>query len=212
MNLLSFIFPIKIETFFSDFNGEIKVMEFLGRKSIEVDGLMQSGPLLKKIFLKCLKHFHIAKSSHVKRILLLGLGGGTLVQILKDVYPETYLRVIEIDPVMKDVANKYFRLKQFKNVDIVIGDVFSDTTLYGSSYDLIIVDLFKGYHIPKELNNTAYLSKLKALLSNNGCVIFNRLYFQKYVSEADFFLDKAKQIFNDVEVARIYFNIFIKAC
>src|SRR5688572_9731060 len=123
MNVFSFLFPIKIKSFFSTYNGKINIIEFFGNKSIEVDGLMQSGPLLKKIFLRSFKQFKLSKRQDIKKILLLGLGGGTLVRILREMYPESFIHVIEIDPIMKDIAKKYFGLDELKNVKVTIGDV-----------------------------------------------------------------------------------------
>ena len=55
MNLFSFFFPKKITEAYSPINGEIEVVEQFGKKSIRVEGLEQSGPMVEKIWKKGIK-------------------------------------------------------------------------------------------------------------------------------------------------------------
>lgn len=210
MKIISFFWPIIMDKFKSDFNSEIFVKEFFGRKYIEVGGLMQTGKVPEKLFRSGFTKLLQNKDHKViKKILILGVGGGTLIKILKERFPESYLVAVDIDPVMIQLAKKHFDLDSYSNTKIIIGDVFSSKTKMGNKYDLIVVDLFRGYDIPMGISNTDFLNKLKKMLTENGNVIFNRLYFQKYKNEANTFLDKVRQIFQDVKVYKNYFNILV---
>lgn len=211
MNLLSFIFPQTLAKYNSFFNGEILVKEVFGKKYIEVGGLMQSGRILNKLFQKGLTPIIQDKNIQVKRVLVLGVGGGTLLHILNNFFPKAKIVAYDIDPVIVAAGKKYFAIGEVKNLNIHIADVFSLKTNFGNNYDLIIVDLFKGYAIPKELNSPKFLNKLRQAMHKNGYVIFNRLYFQKYKNEADQFLDKLTPIFHSINWKKIYFNILIYA-
>lgn len=210
MKIFSFFWPITIDQFKSKFNGSILVKEFIGRKYLDVDGLMQSGRIVDDLFRKGFKELNIKLDVNVRKILLLGLGGGTVVKTLQQLFPQAKITAFEIDPVMMIIAQKHFSL-DIKKIDIKIKDVFDPKTEFGQDYDVIIVDLFKGYHIPEALGEKKFLKKIRISLAKNGYVIFNRLYFQKYIFEADRFLDKLREIFQDVKRVKIYLNILIFA-
>lgn len=210
MNIFSFFFPVTIARFTSELNGEILVKEFLGKKYIEVGGLMQSGRIVADLFKKGFKKLGVTQESNIKKVLLLGLGGGTVIKTLQQLFPDAEISAIDIDPVMVKIGQEYFGLN-INKTSIKIGDVFSQKIEFGKNCDLIVVDLFKGYIIPEKLGEKQFLLKLKASLAKNGCVIFNRLYFQKYVSEADQFLDKVEEIFQDVNRTKVYLNLLICA-
>ncbi len=210
MNIFSFFYPVTIASFKSKYNNEILVKEFLGKKYIEVEGLMQSGRIVTDLFKKGFKKLEITSSINIKSILLMGLGGGTVIKTLQNLFPDAEISAIDIDPVMVLISKEHFDLDVDK-ISIKIGDVFDPKFRFGNNYDLIIVDVFKGYIIPEKLGEKKFLAKLKSSLSKNGMVIFNRLYFQKYVSEADQFLDKVEEIFQDVKRTKVYLNLLIRA-
>lgn len=212
MKFISLFFPYTIETFDSKFNGKIYVKEFIGRKYIEVDGLMQSGRIPEVMFSKGFKHFKIKSGRpSPKRILVLGVGGGTVIKLITKEFPQTQVVAIDIDKTIVDVGRKYFELNKNKNVKIVIGDVFDIKNNFGNDYDLIVVDLFKGYDIPKKLSSKLFLLRLKKALSVRGNVMFNRLYFQKYEHEADVFAEDVKNVFDEVKFLKLNFNLLILA-
>lgn len=212
MKILSFLFPQTLANFSSKFNHEILVKEFFGKKYIDVGGLMQSGRIVRDLFQNGLKKLGFSENDpQIKKILVLGLGGGTVIERLTKWFPKARLTAVEIDPVMVGVAGKYFDLIDIPQLTIKIGDVFDRKLEFGKDYNLIIVDVFKGYDIPEALSETRFLCKLKSVLAKNGVVIFNRLYFQKYVFEADKFLDKVGRIFQDVKRTKVYLNLLICA-
>lgn len=210
MNIFSFFWPVTVERFISKFNGEILVKEFLGKKYIEVGRLMQSGRIIDDLFKKGFKKLGISANKEIKKILLLGLGGGTIVKTLQKLFPCSKITAIDIDPVMVEAAQKFFGLDT-KDITLKIGDVFDPRLEFGKDYDFIIIDIFRGYQIPDELGDKKFLEKLKSSLTKNGYVIFNRLYFRKYISEAEHFLDKVNRIFQYVESTKVYLNLLIRA-
>jgi spermidine synthase len=211
MKIFSYFFPQIIVEIYSSYNGKIRVIESFGKRMIEIGGLQQSGPLIEKnfqnVFTKLIDHRFI---QNIKSVLILGLGGGTALKILKQKNLKLQITAVEIDRTVVDVGRKYLGL-DLSDTNIIYGDVFKVIDSINKKYDLIIVDLFQGYYVPKELFDEVFLEELKSRLSKKGLVIFNRLYFQSYKNEADIFLDKVKKIFQDVTKEKIYYNIFIKA-
>jgi spermidine synthase len=80
--------------------------------------------------------------------------------------------------------------------------------MQNARYDLIIVDLYKGFIIEKNLQNEYFLQKIAQKLQKNGFVIFNVITGQNANFEAKIFLDKLQRIFKDYFCKRIITNTF----
>jgi spermidine synthase len=111
-----------------------------------------------------------------QRILVVGLGGGTLPMTLNELYPHAEIDVVEIDPAVLTVAETYFDFAENDQIDVIIQDarVFTKRAgLRGERYDLIMLDAFNGDYIPEHLMTREYLEETKALLSEDGVIVAN---------------------------------------
>lgn len=81
------------------------------------------------------------------KVLLLGLGGGTLVKQFQDLGFET--DVVEIDSRIRDVSFDYFGLDRSTNVFIDDARHYIKTTK--KKYDIVIFDTFLGESVPEHL-------------------------------------------------------------
>ena len=156
MKLFSFFFPQKISQTDSSINGKIEVVEQFGKRSIRVQGLEQSGPMVEKIWEKGIKQVQSSlrlrsgqAKSKVKSCLILGLGGGLAVKIINKYFPKAKILGIEIDPIMIELGKKYLNLSEYKNLEIKIADAFNWVQKSGGSnhqtkFDLILIDLYFG--------------------------------------------------------------------
>lgn len=111
-----------------------------------------------------------------KRILVIGLGGGSLPRLMQKLFPESSIDSIEIDAAVVDVARAYFDFKPRK-VDRVIerdGRVFvRRAILNGDRYDFILLDAFTGDYIPEHMMTREYLLECKQLLNDGGVLVAN---------------------------------------
>lgn len=111
-----------------------------------------------------------------KRILILGLGGGTLPMALNELLPEADIDVVEIDPAVVRVAREYFGFAPSDRVDVFAQDgrVFvKRAAAQGETYDLVILDAFNGEYIPEHLMTREFLEEVRALLGENGVLVAN---------------------------------------
>jgi len=111
-----------------------------------------------------------------KRILTLGLGGGTLPMALDEILPEARQDVVEIDPAVIRVAREYFGFAPSERVNVYAQDgrVFvKRAARQGMEYDLIMLDAFNGEYIPEHLMTREFLEEVKALLAPGGVVAAN---------------------------------------
>jgi len=174
-----------LETRSSKYNGDVKVLKTWGMGTyIQCNGLTQSGGIVEQIWKSTLKKI---KSNDFNKILILGLGGGTLAKLLRKKYPSAKITGVEIDPIMIELGKKYLRLDDF-NVDIKIQDADSFKL---KGYDLVIIDTYLG---------DKYVDLFNKDLLESKVVVFNRLFYGNKKKEALKFGKKLERLFKKVDV------------
>ena len=111
-----------------------------------------------------------------RRILVVGLGGGTLPIALSELYPESRIDVVEIDPAVKTVAETYFGFAETDQMKVLLQDgrVFTKRAITrGERYDLIMLDAFNGDYIPEHLMTREYLEETRQLMTDDGVLVSN---------------------------------------
>ena len=102
--------------------------------------------------------------------LLLGLGGGSVAKILKNILLFN-VDAVELDERIAKVAKKYFSLNLDTKVIIDDARHYIETTK--KTYDLIYFDVFRGDLQPQHVLNLECFVKAKSLLNKNGLIIIN---------------------------------------
>lgn len=111
-----------------------------------------------------------------RRILMIGLGGGTLPLALDELLPAARQDVIEIDPAVVRVAREHFGFAPSERVNVVAQDgrVFvKRATQRGDRYDLIMLDAFTSEYIPEHLMTREFLEEVRGLLAEGGVLAAN---------------------------------------
>jgi len=233
MNLKSFLKRLiwgyeVLEKIDSPINGEITVVKDLfGHREMIVGGVCQSGGLVEKVWevgigairnTPACKRLAMSGRQYAKRnILILGLGGGNAAKLVSRGWPEAKIVGVEIDPKVVEVGERYFQLDQIPNLRVIVGDAVEaisnlQLAIRDGKFNLIVVDLYLGQEFPKEAENRDFLEGLKKILSTNGLVIFNRLYYSKRQKElANNFLEKIKEFFPTVTTKKAVTNLLIFA-
>ena len=111
-----------------------------------------------------------------ERILIIGLGGGTLPNALRDILPNAVIDTVEIDEAVVRVAKQFFSFVEDEQNRVYVQDarVFGKRAARrGEQYDLIILDAFDGEYIPEHLMTVEFLSEMRGLLSDDGVLVAN---------------------------------------
>lgn len=111
-----------------------------------------------------------------KRVLIVGLGGGTLPTALAALLPDSHIDVVEIDPAVVRMAETFFGFQSTPRVTVSVQDarVFGRrAALDDRRYDLILLDAFTADYIPEHLMTVEYLDETRALLAPNGVLVAN---------------------------------------
>ena len=111
-----------------------------------------------------------------ERILIIGLGGGTMSNTLHQMFPSSRIDNVEIDPSVVKVARQYFNFVENDKVNTYTQDgriFIKRALLKKQTYDWIIFDAFNGDYIPEHLLTKEFLTESRQLLSTNGVLTAN---------------------------------------
>jgi len=111
-----------------------------------------------------------------RSILIVGLGGGTLPRALSKLLPQTSIDVVEIDPAVTRVAQRFFDFKAGPHTRVIVADgrVYVKRAIRERlQYDLIMLDAFDHEYIPEHLLTQEFLREVKTLLAPGGVLAAN---------------------------------------
>lgn len=118
-----------------------------------------------------------------KRVLVVGLGGGTIPSFLHKHYPKTRVDAVEIDPVVVDVARQFFGFNEDEMQKAYVQDGRQFIEERPNTYDIIFLDAFGSDSIPYHLATREFLEAVRRAITPQGVVLAdvwgpgsNRLY------------------------------------
>lgn len=157
-------------------NGEgtprVRAVECEGRLELRVGDVVQSvlvtGPELERGYWPAMLPEERPRSA-----LLLGLGGGTVAQLLTLRFGPLPIVGVEADDEVLDLARERFRLGELANLRVVRQDAYAYVATAKERFDYIAVDLFEAGQVPRGVTATPFLRQVKQLLTPEGLVAFN---------------------------------------
>ncbi len=132
----------------------------------------------------------------IKRILMIGLGGGVFCPFIRKHLPHATLDIVEIDKMVVDLARRYFDFKESTNINLYIGDGREFIENTDRRYDLVLSDPYliigDNYEVPGRLRTVEYYRQVKDILNEGGIFSANifvedRLLAQEIKTIADIF-------------------------
>ena len=128
------------------------------------------GNLWELFLLSCLG------TKKLKSVLVLGVGGGAVINLVHRFFPETAIDAVEMDKVHIIVAKKYFHIN-FANCHLIHADAFDwIKTCANRTYDLIIDDVFhESNRVPfRSIQMSAdWINLLLKKLNTQGTLVIN---------------------------------------
>ena len=174
--IFSYLIPIKIYEAKSTISKSIEVTWANGELVLDSENTNYSYGSLQRILKVGLKNIGYNKIKAMDSILVLGIAGGSVVKTLVDeIKFEGKITGVELDSEIIKVANKYFKLDEIKNFEIIIGDAFEFVLKNKNKYDLIIIDIFQDTTMPNFLFETFFINRICYHLKNKGFVLFNTM-------------------------------------
>lgn len=125
------------------------------------------------------EYFHCAFlfNPEIRKVLFIGLGGGTgPIQFLHS-YPGVLVDVVEIDPVVIRAARKFFGLPNHRRLRIVESDGRAFVRKCRRKYDLLVVDAYMTVDgrnlIPPHLTTLEFFREAERRLTPQGMICYN---------------------------------------
>jgi spermidine synthase len=174
--LFSYFIPINIYKKKSSISETIEVTWNNGELVIDSKNTNYSYGSLQRILRKGLKYIGFERIKKFDNVLLLGVAGGSVIKTLvEEIKFKGKITGVEIDPAMIEVANTYFNLNEIPNLNIVIDDAFEFVLKTKETYDLIIIDVFQDTTMPNFLFEDFFINRVNFLLRKDGFILFNTM-------------------------------------
>ncbi|MGB7947446.1 MAG: fused MFS/spermidine synthase, partial [Candidatus Binatia bacterium] len=108
-----------------------------------------------------------------KKILIIGLGGGSIPKKLQKEFPSLELDVVEIDPEVIQMAKSHFNVREGKNLRLHAADgrLFLNRTAH--QYDIILIDAYYSDAMPFHLATREFFELAQRKLTPNGIIVAN---------------------------------------
>ena len=185
--LLSFLLPVKIHQKKSVYSKNLEVTWNNGYLVLDSENTNYSYGSLQRVLKKGLKYIGYERIREFQSVLVLGVAGGSVIETLKkEIKFDGIITGVEIDPVVVELATKYFGIGNYNNVSIVIDDAFEFALKTKEKYDLIVIDVFQDTTMPNFLFEEFFINRINFLLNVNGFILFNTMVLTKNDTERNF--------------------------
>jgi spermidine synthase len=135
--------------------------------------MLKSNPLAVPLSYVRVATAGLAFTSGRSRALVLGLGGGSFPMLLCRCLPRMVVDVVEVNPVVVDVARRFFGVRESERLRIHLEDGARFMQRQGARYDLILLDAFSGEGIPEQFKEPAFFEAVLGRLAPGGAVVLN---------------------------------------
>lgn len=135
-----------------------------------------------------------------QRILMIGLGGGSLAKFLLQHFPDTHIDAVELRPEVHKVAQQFFALPDEPRLQLFYEDAGSfirTAAAEYSGYDLIFIDAFLDLGIAYSVIGMSFFEACYERLSTEGVLSMN-LWSDDRIHAKDFIDDMALSFDNQV--------------
>jgi spermidine synthase len=136
-------------------------------------GLDMSDELTSRVRYPDYMQLSLAIKPDAKRVLVLGLGGGMITKRFWHDYPEVSVDSVEIDPVVVDIAKKYFSLPVDARSRVFAQDARRFVQTTEDTYDIVVMDAYYADALPFHLTTQEFFRETKARMSPGGVVAYN---------------------------------------
>jgi len=108
-----------------------------------------------------------------KRILIIGLGGGSIPKKLQKEFPSLEIDVVEIDPEVIQIAKNHFNVRESNRLHLHAQDGRLFLTRTANQYDIILLDAYYADAMPFHLATREFFELAQRKLTPNGIVVAN---------------------------------------
>jgi spermidine synthase len=115
----------------------------------------------------------LALRPDAKKMLLIGLGGGSIPKKLQKEFPNLEMDVVEIDPEVIQIAKNHFNVRESKNLRLHAQDGRLFLSRSTNQYDIIMIDAYYSDAMPFHLATKEFFELAQRKLTPNGIIVAN---------------------------------------
>ena len=193
----------------SSHNDLIEVYQVGATRKILVGNVVQSlnadSPLCKRLVWGKVAELLKKEEPELKKVLVLGLGGGTMQHLISREFPNASIVSVEVDPAMVQIASDYFDLDKIANHIVVTNDacrVVIEPTTFGLNkniFQAVVIDIYVGERYPELGTSGNFLAAVRDMVFPGGLVIINRIYIKSHQEDVDNFIEFVSGFLKDVQ-------------
>jgi spermidine synthase len=156
----------------------LAVVQDEGSRFLRFDSSFQSGmyrddPYKTRFEYSDYLHLALAYKPDARDVLFIGLGGGSAPKRMWRDFPNLRIDVAEIDPVVRDVAYRFFALPRSPRLNVEVQDGRRFLARSDKRWDAIIVDAYYADSIPFHLSTLEFQQLVRSHLKPGGVVSAN---------------------------------------
>lgn len=115
----------------------------------------------------------LAYNPSARDVLVIGLGGGSVPKRLWRDFPQLRIDAVELDPVVRDVAYRWFGLPRDERLRVTVDDGRRFLRRTGRRWDAILLDAYYSDSVPFHLTTREFIELVRSRLNPGGIVAAN---------------------------------------
>jgi spermidine synthase len=117
----------------------------------------------------------LAYRPSARRVLFVGLGGGSAPKRMWRDFPNLRLQAVELDPDVVETAYRWFELPRHARLDVDTDDGRRWLTKHDERWDVIVLDAFYSDSIPFHLATREFMELVQRRLAPGGVLVTNMI-------------------------------------
>ena len=156
----------------------LSVVEDADSRHLRFESSFQSGMYKRQPFRTRYRYtdflqLPLAYRPQTKKVLFIGLGGGSAPKRMWRDFPNLDLEVVELDPVVRDVAYRYFRLPRSERLRVDVEDGRRFLQRHDEQWDAIVIDAYFSDSLPFHMTTVEFLDLARSRLAPGGVIASN---------------------------------------
>ncbi len=136
-------------------------------------GMYLADPFDSPFLYPAYAHLGLIFQPRPRRVLVVGLGGGSIQKRFWRDYPEMIVETAELDPLVVTVARRFFAVPDDPRLPVTVQDGRQFLLRTGQRYDLIVLDAYFADSIPFHLTTVEFVRLVRSRLAPQGVVVSN---------------------------------------
>ncbi len=158
----------------------LAVLDDARSRYLRFDNSLQSAMIIKRPFATRFRytdffHLGLAYNPDARNVLFIGLGAGSSPKRMWREFPRLQLTAVELDPVVVDVAHRFFALPRHPRLRIEVEDGRRYLAKNAGRWDVIAIDAFFADAIPFHLVTREFLELARSRLAPGGVIVTNAI-------------------------------------